>query len=72
LPAVGTVVTATLLDAPKRNKPWRAKLALRTGKELAGPIEPIERTPADAAPDKVVPLVVARVDEKSIRFTWPK
>jgi CRISPR-associated protein Cmr6 len=71
LPAVGTVVIATLLDAPKRSKPWRAKLALRTGKDLAGPIEPTERSPADAAPGKVVRLVVGYVDEKSIRFTWP-
>jgi CRISPR-associated protein Cmr6 len=72
LPAVGTAVTAVLLDAPKRNKPWRANLALRTGRDLAGPIEPIEQTPANAAPGKVVQLVVAHVDEKSIRFTWPK
>ena len=70
LPATGTVVMATLLDAPKRNKPWRAKLALRTGKDLSGPIEPIERTPANVEPGKVIRLVVAYVDEKSIRFTW--
>jgi len=72
LPAVDTVVKAILLDVPKRNKPWRAKLVLRTGKELAGPIEPIERTPSDAAFGKVVQLLVAHVDEKSIRFTWLK
>jgi CRISPR-associated protein Cmr6 len=70
LPAAGTVVTAILLEAPKRTKPWRAKFSLRTGKDLAGPIEPVERTPTDAAPGKVVQLVVARVDEKSIHFTW--
>jgi hypothetical protein len=34
---------------------------------LAGPID---GTPADAAPGKVVQLLVASVDEKSIRFTW--
>jgi CRISPR-associated protein Cmr6 len=71
LPGVGTKVTAILLDAPKKNKPWRAKLTLRTGKDLAGPIEPVERTPVGAAPGKPVQLMVAHVDEKSIRFSWP-
>jgi CRISPR-associated protein Cmr6 len=72
LPAVGAVVIATLLDAPKRNKPWRAKVPLRTGKELAGPIEPMEQTPSNAAPGRIVKVMVAHVDEKSIRFTWLK
>jgi len=68
---VGATVTATLLEAPKRNKPWRATITLRSGRSLSGPIEPVERTPADAAAGRAVPLVVAHVDEKSVRFTWP-
>jgi CRISPR-associated protein Cmr6 len=70
LPAIGTLVTATLLDAPKRGKPWRATVLLHNGRELAGPIEPIERNPTDATARKSVRLVVAHVNEKSIRFTW--
>jgi len=69
LPQVGTVVEATLLDAPKKNKPWRAKIVLLSGKELAGPIE---GTPSGVTAGNVVTLVVAHVNEKSIRFTWPK
>ena len=72
LPAKDTVIAAVLLDKPKRNKPWRAKIILPTGKNLSGPIEPIEQTPADAAPGKVVQLLVTDVDDQSIRFTWTK
>ena len=72
LPDLGATVQATLLDVPKRNKPWRAKITLQTRRELAGPVEPIEGTPADVAPKKIVKVIVTHVDEKSIRFTWSK
>jgi CRISPR-associated protein Cmr6 len=71
LPAEGSEVTALLLEAPKRNKPWRATLTLASGEPLSGPIEG-ERIPANLTPGKEVRLVVAQVDEKSIRFSWPK
>lgn len=75
LPAPGSVVTGILLDGPKKNKPrpWRAKIRLPRGKELSGPIdEPLDRAPANAALGREVSLVVVHVDEKSIRFSWPK
>jgi hypothetical protein len=63
-------VTATLLDAPKRNQPWRAKYTLRTGRDLEGPILPTEQTPKEVAPGEAVQVVVGYVDAKSIRFRW--
>jgi hypothetical protein len=72
LPAVGSTVMATICDAPKRGKPWRARVTLHTGKDLSGPITPHDQTALGVAPGKVMPLVVAEVGENSIRFTWPK
>jgi len=72
LPAQGAVIPATLLSAPKPNKPWRAQITLSTGNPRSGPIEPIDRTPPGLAPGQVIQLLVAHVDEKSISFTWLK
>lgn len=72
LPAPGDVVEGTLLDPPKRNKPWRAKIALRNAEERSGPVEPADAAPANVKSGQVVRLVVTHVDEKSIRFAWPK
>jgi hypothetical protein len=72
LPAKGALVTATILEAPKKNKPWRARYDRPTGKPLNGPIEPVERTPMDIAPHQERKLIVADVNENSIQFTWPK
>jgi CRISPR-associated protein Cmr6 len=72
LPEKGEVVTAVLLKTPKPSQPWRARIVLRSGKELSGPIEPLEGAPMDAASDRSIRLRVIHIDEKSIRFTWTK
>lgn len=73
LPTIGSLVTAIVLKPPKKtNQPWRAKIVLHTGEERSGPIEPIEQTPSNMAPGKEIQLVVTHVDERAVRFTWPK
>lgn len=71
LPAVGAIVEATLLDAPKRkDKPWRAKVQLRGGKERSGPVEGV--APSSVQTGNTVNLQVTHVDERSISFKWPE
>lgn len=68
LPAAGSIVEATLLEAPKKDKPWRAKITLRNGRDLAGPIEGTPPTPPQ--PGQNVQLIVTEVGENRIRFQW--
>lgn len=69
LPTVGAIIEATLLDAPKKDKPWRAKISLRSGKELSGPIE--GNAPASPKPGQAVQIIVAEIAENKIRYQWP-
>lgn len=69
LPTVGSIIEATLLDAPKRDKPWRAKVQLRSGKELSGPIEGGPTVPPKSG--EIVRLVVIEIAENKIRYRWP-
>jgi CRISPR type III-B/RAMP module RAMP protein Cmr6 len=69
LPAVGSIAEATLLDAPKKDKPWRAKVQLRGGKELSGPIEGV--APGAPKTGQTVRLVVIEIGENKIRYQWP-
>lgn len=69
LPSVGSRIEATVLDAPKKDKPWRAKIQLRGGKELSGPIE--GSPPAPPQPGQRVCLEVIDIGENKIRYRWP-
>jgi CRISPR-associated protein Cmr6 len=70
LPAAGQQVEALLLDAPKKDKPWRAKIQLRGEKELSGPIE--GAPPPTPQPGNTVRVTVVEVGERSIKFRWPQ
>lgn len=69
LPAAGSEVEATLLEAPKKGRPWRGRVSLRDGKELSGPIE--GAPPGSPRAGEQVRLVVTEVAERMIKFRWP-
>ncbi len=58
-----------MLEASKKYKPWRAKIQLRGGKELSGPIE--GSPPAPPQPGQRVSLEVIDIGENKIRYRWP-
>ncbi|MCS6864573.1 MAG: type III-B CRISPR module RAMP protein Cmr6 [Gemmataceae bacterium] len=69
LPPVGSRVEATMLEAPKKDKPWRAKITLRSGKALSGPIEGHPTTAPQ--PGQRVWLIVTEIGENRIKYRWP-
>ena len=69
LPTVGSIVEASLLDAPKKDKPWRAKITLRSGKDLAGPIE--GNAPVTPKAGQTARVIVIEIAENKIRYQWP-
>jgi CRISPR-associated protein Cmr6 len=66
-PEQGEIVDAILLDAPKKGKPWRAKLAVL---DLKGPVLPVEATPPDAVANKPIRLRVRVFESPRIEFEW--
>ncbi|MCX7666670.1 MAG: type III-B CRISPR module RAMP protein Cmr6 [Gemmataceae bacterium] len=70
LPEIGSMIEATLLEAPKKDKPWRAKLQLPNGKSLSGPIEGV--APSGIQSGQTVKLILLEIEENRIRYQWPK
>jgi len=68
LPKVDDEIAATLSNAPKSGKPWRATIRLKTKQDLSGPI--YGSAPPSLSPGQSIRLIVAEIGERSIKFRW--